>query len=243
MATRKAAAGEARYFMLRALGENDAFAAVPAAVLRQLVEAASFGEARKGRAIYEAGARWEYLGFVVDGSMAMFAPGANTKARLYEHVYPGQFFGISAMFDGEPEMARTIVVSKRATYALIERRRAVELCEINGSLAVAFAITLARRVRRTTSLLAVQMSLTAQQRIAHYLLGFCGGPGLAPALDPLPLMTQTQIGAAAGTVKEVVARAVSLFERRGALRRERGRIHFLNRERLLELTQQPGAKK
>lgn len=236
MTPEKPSVGEARYLMLKILTESDAFGQVPVSVLQQLVDAAAPAEARRGEAIYEAGARWEFLGFLLDGCIAMLAPGTNTKERLYEHVYPGQFFGVSAMFDGEPEMARTVVVSRRASFASIERRRVVELCKSHGSLAVAFAITLARRVRRTTSLLAVQMGLTTQQRIARYLLGFCGGPGLAPALDPLPLMTQTQIGAAAGTVKEVVGRAVSRFERRGALRREHGRIRFLDRERLLELT-------
>lgn len=242
MATLRATAGEGRYFMLRSLAENDVFSCVPGPVLRQLVEAASVAEVRKGKSIYEAGARWEYLGFVIEGCVAMLAPGTK-NVRLYEQVYPGQFFGVSAMFDGEPEMARTVVVSKRAVYARIERNRVVELCNSSGSLAVAFAITLARRVRHTTSLLAVQTSLSAQQRIARYLLGFSSGPGLSPALDPLPLMTQTQIGAAAGTVKEVVARTVSLFERRGALRRERGHIRFLNRERLFELANSARARR
>ena len=208
---------------------------MPARVMQLLVEAAVVAKARKGTAIYEAAQRWEHVGFLVDGALAMFVPGEEERDRLYEHVDPGHFFGIASMFDGEPEMARTVVVSKTATYMLIERARAVELCKEYGALAVAFASTLARRVRHTTSLLAAQINLTAQQRIARYLLGFAEGSGLTRAREPLPLMTQAQIGAAVGTVKEVVGRAVAMFEAQGALRRERGHIHWLNRERLIEL--------
>jgi len=221
--------------MLKSLAASPAFCEVPARALQQLVETATVEEARKGTAIYEAAQRWEHLGFLVEGALAMFVPGEEERERLYEHIDPGHFFGISAMFDGEAEMARTVVVSKTATYTLIERARAVDLCKEHGALAVAFAATLARRVRHTTALLAAQINLTAQQRIARYLLGFTEGPGLSRAREPLPLMTQTQIGAAAGTVKEVVGRALAAFERAGALQREHGRIHSLHRERLMEL--------
>ena len=220
--------------MLKSLAGNDAFCDVPARVLQQMAELASVAEARKGETIYKAGERWEHLGFLVDGCIAMLVPGDESKERLYEHAYAGHFFGVSSMFDGAPEMARTMVVSQRASYACIDRSAAVQLCKTHGALAVAFATTLARRVRRTTSLLA-EMNLSAQQRIARYLLEFAGAPGLSTALDPLPLMTQSQIGAAVGTVKEVVGRTVTAFEQQGAVQREHGRIRQVHRELLMRL--------
>jgi hypothetical protein len=48
-------------------------------------------------------------------------------------------------------------------------------------------------------------------------------------------MTQTQVAAAAGTVKEVAARAIADLERVQALRRERGHIRYLDRAKLLEI--------
>jgi CRP-like cAMP-binding protein len=221
--------------MLTSLAEDPDFGSVPAPVLHGLVDGAEICEASKGSRIYEAGERWGRLGFVIEGSVAMFANGEDAKEHLYEHAHPGQFFGVSAMFDGGAEMAQTVVVSSRARCALIDGAFALAACKQHGTLAVAFAITLARRVRRTTSLLAAQMNLTAQERIARYLLGFTSGPSRSPALDPLPLMTQAQIGAAAGTVKDVAARTIGVFERRGALVRERGHIRWLHRERLREL--------
>jgi CRP-like cAMP-binding protein len=221
--------------MLKTLAEDEAFGEVPAPVLQSLVEASELHIVPKGTIIYESGERWGHLAFVVDGSIAMFARGADGKEHLYEQMHPGQFFGISAMFDGEAEMARTEIVSASACYAAVDRAAVLALCRRHGLLAIAFARSLARRVRRTTSLLAEQMNFTAQERIARYLLRFTGGQGMAPALDPLPLMTQTQIGAAAGTVKDVAARAIAHFEKQGALKRERGHIRWLNREALVQL--------
>ena len=59
--------------------------------------------------------------------------------------------------------------------------------------------------------------------------------GLHPALAPLPTMTQAQVAASAGTVKEVAARAIAELERVQALRRERGHIRYLDRTQLLEM--------
>jgi CRP-like cAMP-binding protein len=220
--------------MLKSLTSDEAFGDVPVRVLQQLTDMAAVAQARKGTTIYNAGERWERLGFLVDGSLAMLVTGDDGKERLYEQVEPGHFFGVSSMFDGAPEMARTAVVSRTATYALLDLSHVVKLCRSHGSLAVAFAVTLAQRLRHTTALLS-QTHLTAHQRIARYLLQFTVGPGLAPAREPLPLMTQAQIGSAAGTVKEVVGRAVSAFEDYGAVKRVKGHIALIHRELLSEL--------
>lgn len=234
-----AALDAARYFMLKHLAAEDAFADVPGRVLQHLVDLGSLHELAKGASIYDAGRHWPHVGFIVDGSVAMLAPGEDERERLYDQATPGDFFGISAMFDREPTMAKTIAVSKHASYVRMDVDPVLQLCKEHGSLAVAFAITLARRVRRTTSLLAAEMNLSANQRIALYLLNFSAGAGLQRVRDPLPEMTQIQIGAAAGTVKEVVGRAVTAFEQKGALKREKGRIHWLNREKLMEVAAIP----
>jgi CRP/FNR family cyclic AMP-dependent transcriptional regulator len=232
---RKEAIESGRYAMLRALAQDEAFGEVPAGVLQALVDEASVVDAGKGDIVYDTGEHWSRLGFVVDGCIAMIAQGDDAKEHLYEHTYAGQFFGVSAMFDGGPEMARTLVVSSKARYVTIDREAVLLLCKKHGVLAIAFAMTLARRVRRTTALLADQVNLSAQQRIARYLMTFSDGDAMAPARDPLPLMTQAQIGAAAGTVKDVAARTIGLFEKEGALKRERGNIMWLDRTRLRDL--------
>jgi len=73
-------------------------------------------------------------------------------------------------------------------------------------------------------------------RIAQVLLPFSlPERGLSAALAPLPHMTQAQIAAAAGTVKEVAARAIADLESRELLKRERGHIRYLDRQKLIDL--------
>jgi len=216
--------------MLKQLVGDDAFGEVPAQALHVLVDGSTIQAAIKGEGVYEKGERWGRLGFVIDGCVAMLANGEDAKEHLYEHVFPGNFFGVSAMLDGGVEMARTAVVSRKACLALMDGDAVIDLCKQHGTLAIAFAVTLARRIRHTTALLAAQLNLTAQERIARYLLRFAGDTGLSEALEPLPQMTQAQIGAAAGTVKDVAARTIGLLEREGALKRERGHIQLVHRE-------------
>jgi CRP/FNR family transcriptional regulator, cyclic AMP receptor protein len=221
--------------MFKVLADDRAFRGVSAPMLQALVGRAAVADARKGEVIYEAGQDWGRLGFIVEGCIAMLAVGGGPREHLYDHIYPGQFFGISSMFDGKPEMAQTVAVSEKARYTAIDRDAVIDLCRTDGALAVAFAVTLARRVRRVTALLAAQMNLTAQERVARYLLEFAReGQGLCAAMEPLPLMTQAQIGAAAGTVKDVAARTIGILERHGAIKRQRGRVRFLDRTILSE---------
>jgi hypothetical protein len=64
--------------------------------------------------------------------------------------------------------------------------------------------------------------------------------GLSPARAPLPNLTQAQIAAAAGTVKEVAARAIAELEQRELLKRERGHIRYLDRQGLLDMIKDAG---
>lgn len=223
------------------LTANPAFASVPEETLEALTSDAEVLTARRGATIYKSGDNWRRVGFVLDGSVGMLASTDGSRAHLYEHIGAGHFFGVSALFDGKPEMAHTLVLSKEATFAWMERDRVLSLCRADATLAMSLANVIAARLRTVTELLAHQVSLSAPERLARFLLNFTDAPGMSPALDPLPAMTQTQIASAAGTVKEVAARIIGKLEDANALRRERGRIRYVNRERLMELVQKDRA--
>jgi CRP-like cAMP-binding protein len=231
----KAGDPAARTLILRALQENQSLQDVAPVTLRELVRSASTQHARRGTTVYRAGEDWERLGLVVEGSVAMLAGTPGIRTLLYEHIRSGQFFGVSAVLDGKPEMAHTIILSSRASYAWIPRAVVLELCRADASLSLALAAVIARRLRTVTGLLAEQVNLSTGERLARFLLNFAQGSGMAPAAEPLPHMTQAQIAAGAGTVKEVAARIISRFESGEALRRERGHVRFLDLQKLSRL--------
>ena len=235
MATTSQSSHEAVATILRITAGNSAFRDVPERTLRAFAKLATVMEARRGQSIYEAGDDWERLGLVLDGSLAMLANEGGDRQHLYEQLRSGAFFGVSAMLDGEPEMAHTVVLSQRAQIAWMPSVAVFDMCKKDSALAIALATVIARRLRNVTALLAEQVNLSTRERLARFLLNFAEGTGLRSADDPLPAMTQTQMAAAAGTVKEVVARLIAEFEADGALRRERGHIRYLNRQRLIRI--------
>jgi CRP-like cAMP-binding protein len=104
---------------------------------------------------------------------------------------------------------------------------------------MALAAETAQRNRTLASGLASQVSQPIIARVAAALLPYAAPEReFHPALPPLPTMTQAQIAAAAGTVKEVAARAIAELERVQALRRERGHIRYLDRSKLLAMIEE-----
>jgi CRP-like cAMP-binding protein len=221
--------------MLRILSANPAFKSVGVATLEAFVDQAQTLRARRGQEIYKPGDDWERLGFVIEGTMAMLASEGGERRHLYEQIGESGLFGVSSIFDGEPEMAHTIVLSQEAIYAWVPRSAVLALCVKDPAFCLALATVIARRLRNVTALLAEQVNLSTRERLARFLLNFAEGTGMRSALEPLPAMTQGQIAAAAGTVKEVIARLIGEFEEGGALRRDHGHIRYLNRQRLIRL--------
>ena len=200
----------------------------------ELADAALERTASKGQTLYRPDEAWPYLGMLVDGTLGMFAESGG-RDYLYEEVTPGGFFGVSGMFDERAAMARMVVLSKKARYAAVENRIVRRLCDRDAKLAMLLATVLAERVRRLTALLATQVNLPTMTRMARYLLQHAADSrGLCTISGALPHMTQAQIAAAAGTTKEVTTRLLRTLEDASALRRERGHIKYLDRERLAQ---------
>jgi CRP-like cAMP-binding protein len=135
-------------------------------------------------------------------------------------------------------MARIAVFSKSAHILKVPWDAVSRVAARYPELTNALGIVMAQRVRLLADALSVQGSLPILGRIARVLLPYAMPErGLAPAATSLSTITQSQIAAAGGTVKEVAARAIAELETRKALRREHGHIRYLDREVLLELIQ------
>lgn len=199
-----------------------------------LEEAATEYDTRKNETICAENEERGTLGILVDGSLAVVV-GAGARERLLFHLFPCDTFGEGEFFDGGLSMGRTVVLSKTARYATIPYDVVRRIARENSEFLSALATITAQRNRTLASALASQVSQPILARVATALLPYAAPErGLHPALPPLPNMTQSQVAAFAGTVKEVAARAIAELERLEALRRERGHIRYLDRTRLLE---------
>jgi CRP-like cAMP-binding protein/uncharacterized protein (DUF2249 family) len=218
-----------------ALERSSAFSRLSQETRAQVAAAMVEREAKKGEVLCAENSPSDTLGLLLDGALAVVV-GAGARERSLFHLFPFDTFGDTEFFDLGLAMGRTIVLSKTARYATVPVQRLRELGEQQPAFLLAMGAIVAQRNRTLASALAAQVSQPIIARVAAALLPYAAPErGLHPALAPLPTMTQAQVAASAGTVKEVAARAIAELERVQALRRERGHIRYLDRTQLLEM--------
>lgn len=218
----------------RALSRSPVFGALGGDALSLVLESLTERTARKGEVLCAENTPCPWLGIVLDGSLAVFA-GTGSREQLLFQLFAFDVFGVAEFFDNGLCLGRTLVVSKSVRYATIPFGAIRDVAKRDPEFLMALGACCAQRARGMASTLAAQVSKPILVRVASALLPYAvPARGLEAALAPLPTMTQSQIAAAAGTVKEVAARAISELERLGAVRRERGHVRYLDRGKLLE---------
>jgi uncharacterized protein (DUF2249 family) len=220
------------------LSRCPAFAALDAGVREELAAAAVWQTGRRGQTLVAENADWTYIGMVTEGIVARANGGGRERERILYEIFPYELFGVAEYFDRGFKMARIAVFSKSAQVLKIPWDVVSQVAARYPELTNALGIVMAQRVRLLADALNVQGSLPILGRIARVLLPYAMPErGLVLAAASLSTITQSQIAAAGGTVKEVAARAIAELESRKALRREHGHIRYLDREVLLELIQ------
>ena len=188
----------------------------------------------RGETLVDEGADFPYLGIVWEGVLSS-SSSTMGRIRTFFEYFPFETFGDIEFFDHGLSMGRVTGLSKGTRCVLLPRETVRALGVSHPDVLFAIATVCAQRTRAIAESLAAQGTQPIVHRLASVLLPYSAPErGLSPAMAPLPLLTQTQLASAAGTVKEVAARAIAELESHGALKRERGHIRFLDRTRLLE---------
>ncbi len=150
-------------------------------------------------------------------------------------MQPGELFGIVPFFNSEFADGNITVHSNGAKFLQIKHEAVHAIAHDRPELLYSLGVACAQRVEKLARALQAQTFRPVIDRVAESLLPYASSePGLTLCDPTLLRMTQLQIAWAAGTVKEVVARAIAELELRGALRRKHGHICELNRARLLD---------
>lgn len=220
-----------------ALRRNPVFSKLDAGARSRAAQAMSEHVARKGEVVCAENAHCGTLGVVLEGALGVFV-GAGSRERLLFYRYPFEIFGDVEFFDRGLSVGRSVVLSKTARYATLPFDAVEEIGMRDPGFLLSLATGVSQNTRTLAVALAAQVAHPILSRIAQALLPYAAPErGLHQALPPLATMTQAQIAAAAGTVKEVAARAIAELERIEALRRERGHIRYLDRSKLLEVAE------
>lgn len=202
----------------------------------RLASVATLHTARRGQTIVHESSDWPFLGIAFEGVFALGSRHDSARQRIFYEVFPYEVFGEVEFLDEAPTVGRVIVLSKAARYLRIPKAAVVEVADRDPQVYAALGRVAAQRARGMLEQLVSQATMPIIARVAQVLLPYAMPErGLALAMAPLPNMTQSQIAAAAGTVKEVAARAIADLEARALLKRERGHVRYLDRQGLIDL--------
>jgi len=187
--------------------------------------------AERGEMILIEGEPAEVLYFVASGAVKVFKTSAEGKEQILNIVRPGESFNDVPIFDGGPNPASAQAMVPVVLYGV--RRSDLEaILRDHLQVSLNVARVLAGQARHLGALVEDLSFRHVIGRVAKILLEQAGdGTG------PRPRLTQQEMAAMAGTVREVVGRSLKALEHEGAIRLERHRVVVTDKEALKDMVE------
>ena len=177
------------------------------------------------------------LYILVEGRVELRQVSPRGREQVLHTEGPGAALGEAPLFDRGGYVASAVAaVPTRALF--VPRAEVIALLRRHPTVAVSLLETMARRVRRFADMAGSLTFRPVHERLAHYIATAAAGePGrpVAAGLTVDLALTQEQVAARLGTVRELVARAFSQLEKEGIITRKRARIVIRDPARLAAL--------
>ena len=165
--------------------------------------------------------------FVTQGVVRVHRLSLEGREHVLAYLGPGESFNLVPALDGGPSLATVDAVTATTLYTIpCERFRHIVRKHPEAALAV--MEHLAAEVRRLNDAVENLALHTVRTRLARFLLA----QAQADDLQPSHHWTQEEIATHIGTVREMVGRTLRAFAAAGLIRRQRGRVVVVDRERL-----------
>ncbi len=175
----------------------------------------------------------QVLYFVVSGAVKVLKTSADGKEQILNIARPGDSFNDVAALDGRPNPAAAQAMGPVVLYG-IRKNNLEAIIQEHPKIALNAIKVLASRIRYLLSLVEDLSFKHVIGRIAKILLTYAGdGTGTGQRL------TQQDMAAMAGTVREVVGRSLKALESEGAIRLDHHRIVITNKEALEKIMEAP----
>jgi CRP/FNR family transcriptional regulator len=214
----------------KALGRLPYFAGLDRDTLMRLAAEARERRCAAGELVLAEGEPCRGLSFVVHGRVKAFKLAPDGREQVLRILGPGRTFNDVPLFDGAPNPASVAALEEATVVGLLPEPQLQTIIEEHPEVAAAVIGVLARRLRAVTEMVEDLALRGVGARVARLLLECSRGtPLLAEGAveDHCMHLTQQQIAAMTGTVREVVQRALKALEREGAVALARGRIRVL----------------
>jgi len=182
----------------------------------------------RGQVIFLEGDPVAGLFIVDEGRVKLYKLSREGREQVVKLAGPGEFFNEVAVLDGGPNPVSAMALRESQVW-VIDRQSLLLLLEQYPAVAVSVIEALAAHARHLISLVEDLSLRTVSARLAKLLITQAAGGGDAPRR-----LTQQEMAAQLGTVREMVGRALRDLEDEGIIRFDRHRILILDREALEE---------
>jgi CRP/FNR family transcriptional regulator len=186
-----------------------------------------------GQALFEEGEPCRGLLIVADGRVEIRQISLRGREQVFHTEGPGAALGEGPLFDGGGYIASAIALVP-ARVLFLPRAEVLRLCQRRPAVALAMLKTLARRVRHFAGIVSDLAFRPVTERLARCLATTIGEP-IKPGTSIELALTQAQLAARLGTVRELVARAFGQLEECGVISRDRSRVTIRDPVRLAGL--------
>jgi CRP/FNR family cyclic AMP-dependent transcriptional regulator len=220
--------------LLNFIDRCPAFAEASAETRQTLARIAVPRTVGRNQSITGQGMEWPFLGAVREGRIFAIAETPEGRDQILFEVLPCEVFGDVVLFDQGATIARFATFAEPAELLLFSRADVLTHAGNDPALAMGIAESCAQRARALIDLICAHVSKPTIARVASAIMPHAPTEfGLSP-VDPnsSQMLRLGHIAATAGTVKEVVARALTQLEVAGAIKRSRGRIASIDRAKL-----------
>jgi CRP/FNR family transcriptional regulator len=198
----------------------------------ELAAVASERAYRTGELIYDEGEMWPYLAFVRSGKVvySLLSPDGKTHSLGERLAYDP--LNETGTFDGGGATTRAEALVD-CTLVALPTDAILRACRHDAELAVGFLTEMSQARRRSIDTIADLAFAHVLQRVAKFLLSYAPATtGMARGLTGVENLSQAQIAAAAGTVRDMAARALIRLKNANAVELDRGRVRSIDRPRL-----------
>jgi len=208
------------------------FRALPAAELRRVTARCATRTLRAREVLFEEGQPCRGLFIVAEGSVEVRQTSVHGREQVFHAEGPGAALGEGPLFDRGGYIA-TAIATQPTRVLFLRRSDLLDVCRRHPAVALAILETVARRMRRFAEMVSDLAFRAVPERLARHLDGLSrtAVPGTELDLG----LTQAQLAARLGTVRELVARAFAELEESGIIARRRARVVIRDPARLAAL--------
>ncbi|MDP9111182.1 MAG: DUF2249 domain-containing protein [Candidatus Eremiobacteraeota bacterium] len=208
------------------------FATAKASTIRELGGQLGERSFKAGDTIFDEAEMWPYIAVLRTGKVILTLLSPDGKTHTIGERLTHDTLNESGVFDGGGTTTRAEALTD-ATIVTIPSEAVLHACRNDAELALGFLAAASQARRRSIDTIADLAFAHVLQRVAKFLLGYARtSVGMTRGLPGVENLSQAQIAAAAGTVRDMAARALLRLKNANAVELDRGRVKAIDRPRL-----------